>query len=210
MSGEYVGLERARALAGQSVRPLAPRSFPLVELAGLVAGGEALARVASPTHTASSKDGYAVRGAELASASPESPVALALVGRAVAGGPAATAVGPGQALAVTTGTVLPAGADAVLASEFARVEGDAVLALAPAEPWRNLLREGADVAPGQAVLTPGRIITPAQVGLLAAAGLAEAPAHPRPRVGLLATGREVVAPGQALPAGSVYASNLVS
>jgi molybdopterin molybdotransferase len=132
------------------------------------------------------------------------------VGRAVAGRPATTDVGPGQALAVTTGTVLPAGADAVLAVEFTRAEGDTVLALATAEPGRNLLKEGADVGPGQAVLAPGQVITPAQVGLLAAAGLAEAPAHPRPRVGLLATGREVVAPGHPLPPGSVYASNLVS
>jgi molybdopterin molybdotransferase len=205
-----VGLEQARELAAQSVAPLPPREVPLLELAGLVAGGEARARVASPTHTASSKDGYAVRGAELAGATPESPVRLALVGRAVAGQPASTPVGPGQALAVTTGALLPAGADAVLANEFARVEGDTLLALTTAEPGRNLLKEGADVAPGQAVLAPGQVITPALVGLLAAAGLAQAPAHPRPRVGLLATGREVVAPGRPLPPGSVYASNLVS
>jgi molybdopterin molybdotransferase len=210
MSGQYVGLAQARALTAASVRPLAPRALPLLELAGLVAGGQARARVASPTHTASSKDGYAVRGADLAQAGPDSPVALELVGRAVAGQPADRGVGPGQALAVTTGTVLPVGADAVLASEFARAEGGMVLALGTAEPGRNLLREGADVTPGQTVLSPGQVITPALVGLLAAAGLAEALAHPRPRVGILATGREVVAPGHALPPGSVYASNLVS
>ncbi len=208
--GGYVSFGEARHLAAESVRPLAPRSFGLARLAGLVAAAEARARVASPSLTASSKDGYAVVSADLAGAAPESPVSLELAGRLVAGQKAGQAVGRGQALAITTGAILPPGADAVLASEFAREQEGRVLALAPAEPGRNLLRQGADVAPGEVVLAPGQVAAPSLVGLLAAAGVEEVLAHPLPRVGLLATGREVVAPGQPLPPGAVFASNLVT
>jgi len=132
------------------------------------------------------------------------------VGSVAAGEKARQEVGPGQAVRITTGAPLPPGADAVLASEFARRQGQKVLCLAPAAPGRNVMPRGSDVRPGQVLARPGQVLTPAGVGLLAAGGWDQVPVHPRPRVGLLATGREVVAPGQSLPPGAVYASNLVA
>jgi molybdopterin molybdotransferase len=111
---------------------------------------------------------------------------------------------------VNTGAPLPPGADAVLAGEFARASGAQVACLAPAEPGRNVMPAGSDLQPGDLLVRPGQRLTPAAVGLLAAGGWSGLAAHPLPRVALLATGREVVAPGRPLPAGAVYASNLTA
>ncbi len=206
----YIGLEQARELVAEKTPLLPPRQAPLAQAAGLVAAATVEARVWSPSVTASTKDGFAVRGRDLEGASAETPVRLDLVGSVAAGEQVRQEVGPGQALRITTGAPLPPGADAVLASEFARVEGERVLCLAPAGPGRNLMARGSDVRPGQVLARPGQVLTPAGAGLLAAGGWEQVPVYPRPRVGLMATGREVVAPGEKLPAGAVYASNLVA
>ncbi|MBI5522952.1 MAG: molybdopterin molybdotransferase MoeA [Desulfarculus sp.] len=210
MPHDYVDFRQAQLLARRHLPLLPPRVLPLAQLAGLVMAQAAQAQVASPSVTACTKDGYAVRSADVQDATPQGPVVLRLVGTGQAGEPAGPRVGPGQAVRVTTGAALPPGAQAVLAREFARQEDERVLCLADAPPGKNVYPAGSDVAPGQVVVQAGQVVTPSLAGLLAAAGCHEAPAHPRPRVGLLATGREVVAPGQPLPPGAVYASNLVS
>ncbi len=206
---DFISLSEARAQVAAEVPVLAPVRLPLAQLVGRVAAQEARARVASPSVTGATKDGYALRAREAAAASPERPVALRVVGAVAAGEQTAVAVEPGTTVQVTTGAPLPAGADAVVPWELTRRQGDTILVLAPTEPGRNLLPAGSDVSPGQVVARPGRVLTPAAVGLLAAAGLEELAVYPLPRVGLLATGREVVAPGRPLPRGAVYASNLV-
>lgn len=210
MPQDYVDFRQARLLVRRSMPLMPPRALPLAQLTGLVMAQAAQAQVASPSVTACTKDGYAVRSGDVERAAAQQPVALRLVGSGQAGEPAGPRVGPGQAVRVTTGAALPPGAQAVLAREFTRQEEDRVLCLADAPPGKNVYPAGSDVAPGQVVIQAGQVVTPSLAGLLAAAGCHEALAHPRPRVGLLATGREVVAPGQPLPVGAVYASNLVS
>lgn len=205
---QFIGLGEAQELVARHLPRLPAAKLPLARLAGRVAAEDLRARVASPSVTASRKDGYAVRAADLAGADERSPVRLAVLGMVAAGEAPPAMVGPGQAIKIMTGAPLPAGADAVLPSEYTRRERDAVLCLAPAEAGRNLLAAGSDAAPGQMVARAGQRLTPGLVGLLAAAGLAQAAVYTRPRVALLATGREVVAPGQSLPPGAVYASNL--
>ncbi len=210
MDDSYVSFEQARALVRRHTPRLASRALPLSRLAGHVMAAPARAKVASPSVTAAMKDGYAVMAAELTRASEQHPVRLRVIGAVAAGEQPAAAVGPGTAIRITTGAPLPPGADAVLPVELTRLDGDQVLCLAPADAHRNVLARGSDVDQGQALGAAGRVLTPELVGLLAAAGCPEAQAHPRPRVALLATGREVVAPGEPLPQGSVYASNLVT
>lgn len=210
MPESFLDFGPARRLTLAAMPRTMPRSLDLAQLGGLVLAAEVRALVDSPSLTAASKDGFAVHGAELAQASPANPVALALAGSLAAGQPLGQAwVGAGQALRVTTGASLPPGADAVLAGEFARQEGGRVLCFNTAPPGKNLLLAGSDAAQGQVLAQAGQVVTPALAGLLAAAGLTRAQAHPLPLVGLLAVGREVVAPGQPLPPGAVYASNLV-
>ncbi len=210
MALDFIGLSEAKDLVERHTPLLPPRPLPLARLAGLVAGGRVTARVSSPSVTASTKDGFAVRGAELSSASPGSPVRLKLIGAVAAGEKADMTLGPGQAVRITTGAPRPRDADAVIAVEFTREDGGNIFCQASADPGRNVMAKGADVAAGQVVCEAGRLLDPAVVGLLAAAGLSEVPAYPLPKVGLLATGREVIAPGEPLPSGAVYASNLVA
>jgi len=111
---------------------------------------------------------------------------------------------------VMTGARIPAGADAVLANEFARVQDGWIYCTRDAEPGRNILAQGHDVARNKAIASAGEILTPAKTGLLAAGGLDQVQVIPRPHVGLLGIGDEVVCPGQALGEGQLYASNLVT
>ncbi len=210
MPADFVSYNRALALVAELTAPLPPLEFPLPRLGGLVLAEELISRVSSPSVTCSKKDGFALRAADVSGAGPEAPVRLAVAGSVTAGQRPDFSLGPGQAARVTTGAALPPGADAVLPDELARREEEAVFCLAPVEPGRNLLAQGSDVVAGEPVAGPGERLTPGLVGLMAAAGLDRARCHPLPRVALMATGNELSAPGEPLPEGGVYASNLAS
>jgi len=191
--------------------PLPPVEVAVHAAAGMVLASDIVAAVDSPPEPVSMKDGFAIRSADLAAASPESPVRLLLAGTATAGNPFSGTVEPGTTVRVLTGALLPAGADAVLSEEFAAQAGPGgVLCLADAGKGRNLLARGADVSRGRVAATAGTRLSPAMLGYLASAGCGTVSVHPCPRVGLLATGDELVAPGQPLGPGQIYASNMVT
>ncbi len=194
----------------ENASPLPAQYRQLVDLTGLAAAREAVALVYCPSLDSSRKEGYAVIGSELSSATEQAPVMLRLTGALTAGDRPAGIVLPGQAVRVTTGAPLPSGADAVLADEFARIEDGRLVCLAPAEPGRNVLPRGADVEPGDVLCRTGDILTPGLVGLLASGGIAGLEVHSLPRVAVLATGSEVHKPGEALGPGGLYASNMIS
>jgi molybdopterin molybdotransferase len=205
-----IGLGEAISLISEHLRPLPGAEVPVEDAAGLVLAEAAAARVDSPSLTVSVKDGWAVRSVDVASASTQSPVRLRIAGLAVAGAPIGPALGPKTAVQIMTGAPLPPGADAVLASELARREGDQVVALGDARAGRNVMPRGTDVAAGSVVARAGEALSPAMTGLLAAAGLQRVVVHPRPRVAIVATGDEVVAPGEPLGPGQLYSSNLIT
>ena len=115
----------------------------------------------------------------------------------------------GQAVRVTTGAPLPEGADAVLSEEFCHQVSDSIVAFNTAEAGRNILPRGRDIRQGEAVGEKGMPLTPARIGLLAAAGISSAEVYRNPRVAVIATGDEVVKPGRELREGQLYASNMV-
>jgi molybdopterin molybdotransferase len=192
------------------VSPLGNEEVDLEGASGRVAAQDLAALVDCPSVDASLRDGYAVRSAEITGASPQHPVQLRLDGLAVAGRAWAGTVRQGMAVRALTGAPIPRGADAVVSDEFTTVEGDIVTVTKGAEPGRNILRRGSDVAVGQRIVATGELLRPTQVGLLAAAGHGQLRVFRRPRVAIVATGDEVVAPGSPLPEGKLYASNLVT
>jgi molybdopterin molybdotransferase len=194
----------------ERIAPLGVEQVALADASGRVCAEDLFARVDSPSADVSFKDGYAVRAAEIAAASPQAPVRLRLCGVSSAGNPWNGHLEEGAALRILSGGRIPAGADAVLAEEFTRLEGEQVLALAPAGPGRNILPRGCDLLVGQRLIPAGAILRPAQVGLAAAGGHTQLPVARRPRIAILATGDEVVAPGEPLAEGMLYASNLVN
>jgi molybdopterin molybdotransferase len=109
---------------------------------------------------------------------------------------------------ILTGAPVPPGADAVVSEEFTRVLPGAVDALDPVGSGQNILPVGADIRRGQLLVSAGQYLSPTIVGLLSAAGLQRAPVVRRPRVAVLATGDELLAPGQPFVQGKLYASNM--
>lgn len=192
------------------LEPIGKETLPLLASVGRVACEDLVARVDSPTANASLKDGYALRSADVQDASEENPVRVRLVGKIAAGGDLTGMIGPGEAVRILSGGRVPDGADAVLAEEFTREEDGWLVALGTARLGRNILPARADIFVGKELVAKGERLTPVKVGLLASAGFAQVPVCRQPRVAVIATGDEVVAPGKPLPDGKLYASNLVT
>lgn len=146
-------------------------------------------------------DGYAVRAAD-------TPGRLRIAGQSAAGRPSETALAPGEAIAISTGAVVPDGADAVVPVERTEKRAGEV-EVAAASPGENVRPRGGDVRAGDTVVAAGTLLGPVQAGALASAGLAAVRCGRRPRVAVLATGTELRRPGEPLGPGQIYESNSV-
>jgi molybdopterin molybdotransferase len=209
MSPQYdIGFEEALSRTLEYLTPLAPVSLAVNEAVGLVAAESCVAKVDCPSAPVSSKDGYAVVRSDLEKLEANGKVRLKICGTSVAGGGLQMTVAPGTAIKIMTGARIPDGADGVIAQEFTSEEDGWVSCLRDSR--RNIIERGYDVAKGELVASRGEVLTPAKTGLLAAGGLSAVRIYPRPRVGILATGDELVSPGEPLKAGQLYASNLVT
>ena len=178
--------------------PLPPETVGLGAALGRVIAEEVRAPSDVPAFDNSAMDGFAVRSADaLAGAR------LLIVGESRAGAPARSALGVGEAFAISTGAAIPEGADAVVRVEDTRrAEGDLELLVA-VERDRDVRHAGDDVRAGAVVLAPGQRLGPAELGVLASVGRATLLAGPRPRVAVVTTGDELVGVQDALPFGGV-------
>jgi molybdopterin molybdotransferase len=195
--------EAARELVLREVVPLAAETVGLEECLGRVTAAEVRSPISIQPFDNSAMDGYALRAADTKGERPR----IRLVGESRAGHPAAIAVGEGEAIWISTGAMVPEGADAVLPVEETSEEGGAVLPSRPARKDENIRRAGEDVEAGQVLLGPGRQISAAEVAVLAAAGVAEIQCVHRPRVAILGSGDELVPPGEPLSPGQIHDSN---
>jgi molybdopterin molybdotransferase len=203
-------LEAARQRLLDTIQPLAAEKVSLCDSAGRVLAEKIVSPIDLPAFDNSAMDGYAVRSADVAVATPQSPIRLKLAGRLPAGGAFDGSVQPGTCIRVFTGSVLPAGADAVVMQEDTRIEPNApapVEVLVGVKPWENVRFRGEDVKAGAVLVHPGEIITAGRIGLMAAVGISSINVHQRPNVGLLATGSELVETGGELAPGKIYESN---
>jgi molybdopterin molybdotransferase len=205
----FISFDEALELTLAHVSPGETEVLPLDQLTGKILSEDIVAKVDSPSVTASRKDGYAIISSDLSEATGENHVELVLVGQLSAGDIADFQISSGQAARVTTGAPLPKGADAVLSEEFCEQSEDTILAYNTAEEGRNILERGTDIRLHETVAAMGEKLLPALIGLLASAGFDCAPVYKPPRVAVIASGDEVVAPGKPLPDGKLYASNLI-
>jgi molybdopterin molybdotransferase len=203
-----ISFNEAFQLTMQNIKPLGVEKVDLVRAEGRIAGEDLRAMVDSPSVDVSFKDGYAVQGRDVSSASSESPVRLKLVGRVAAGGSWQGELNSGEALRILSGAPIPLGADSVVSEEFTELQNGWVQVKNTADAGRNIISRGLDVKTGSVVVPAGSRLSPTSIGLLAAAGLAEVPVVRLPRVAILATGDEVLAPGQPAVQGKLFASNL--
>ena len=210
MRNELIGYQEALKLTLENITPLAVEEISLVESTDYVLADDVYSLVDSPSIDASLKDGFAVRSSEIAAATPANPVRLKVAASAAAGLPSQVVVKPGTAVQILTGAQVPQGADAVVSEEFTHLAGDDVIIKNHAEPGRNILPKGSDVAQNQITIPAGNTLTPGKVGILAAAGYDTIPVVRKPEIAIIATGDEVLAPGQPLTEGKLFASNLVT
>jgi molybdopterin molybdotransferase len=197
---ELLSLAEARTRVFERVAPLPAESVEVNEAGGRVVAEDALAAVDLPPFPSSAMDGFAVRSAD-------TPGVLPVVANIAAGVPAPRALELGEAMAIATGGVVPAGADAVIPLEYVvRYENDVEIADRVAE-GDNVRPRGGDVLAGSVVVERGVRLGPAQIAALAAAGLPEARVARRPRVAILATGTELGRPGEPLGPGQIYEAN---
>jgi molybdopterin molybdotransferase len=197
---ELLTLEAARALVLERALPLDRETVPLADAAGRVLLEPATAVVDLPPFPSSAMDGYAVR-------SVDTPGRLPVVGRIAAGAPATSPLGAGEAMAISTGGVVPDGADAVIQHERVVESDNQVEIVGPVAQGDNIRSIGRDVTAGAAVAPAGVLLSPARIGALAAAGVAAVVCGRRPRVAVLTTGTELRRPGEPLGPGEVYEAN---
>jgi molybdopterin molybdotransferase len=195
------GIDQALALVLARVRVLAAESVAIGDATGRVLAEDARAAVDLPPFDSSAMDGFAVRAAD-------TPGRLRVVGQSAAGSPSPHALAASEAIAISTGAVVPEGADAVVPVERTTRAGADVDVEAVAE-GENKRARGGDVRAGETVVAAGTRLGPPQAGALAAVGAAEVRCARRPRAVVLATGSELRAPGARLEPGQIYESNTV-
>jgi putative molybdopterin biosynthesis protein len=193
-------------------RPLGPETVPLGLALGRVLAEDVVAGVDVPGFDRSIVDGFAVRSADTLAASEVSPVRLRLNPEVLAcGHPPALAVEPGSTSVIATGGMMPRGADAVVMVEHAEPgeddEGAWIALRRPVAPGAHVGGAGGDIARGETVLRRFRVLTSRELGMLAAVGRAEVSVVRRPRVAVLSTGDELVAPGGPPRPAGVFDSN---
>ncbi len=184
-------------------RPLPAETVPLDEARGRVLTEDLNALRTQPPDAVSAMDGYAVRTADVAQA----PVKLKLISEVAAGHPFDGEVKAGEAARIFTGGVMPAGTDTVVIQEVTAREGDTVIIQKATAKGRNVRDRGIDFTQGQPLLRKGRHLTDRDLMLAAAMNYPTLSVHRRPKVAVLGTGDELVAPGSAPAAGEIVYSN---
>ncbi len=202
-----IELEQARGAVLTEAGALAAGRLPLRSALGMVLAEDLTATAPVPGFDGSAMDGFAVRAGDTRGAAPDSPITLSLSGESRAGAPAQLALGAGEAIRISTGAVVPEGADAVLRVEDASLADGRVLVEAEIEPGRDIRRAGEDIATGELVLAAGTRIGPAELGVIVSLGRESVECHRRPRVHVLASGDELFEPGEEMGAGGVRNSN---
>jgi molybdopterin molybdotransferase len=197
---ELLSLAEAQARVLERVEPLAGEAVPVAGSAGRVVSEDARALVDLPPFASSAMDGFALRSAD-------TPGRLPVVARIAAGVPATRPLAPGEAMAIATGGVVPDGADAVIPLEYVVDRDNEVEIPETVVHGDNVRPRGGDVSAGDVVVARGERLRAAQVGALAAAGVADVTCARRPRVAILATGTELRRPGEPLGPGEVYEAN---
>jgi molybdopterin molybdotransferase len=202
-----LSVDEARKIVLGTMRVLGAERVPVAEALGRVLAQAVVATRDIPPWDNSSVDGYALRAADAASAGSDRPVALSVIEEIPAGSMPTKTVLPGTAARIMTGAPMPEGADAVVMVEDTSCDGERVVIRAAAEPGESVRRRGQDVREGTVVIPEGRRVRPAEVGMLASLGHAAVMVGRRPRVGILATGDELIDLGESERPDRIYNVN---
>jgi len=198
----------AEALAriNGALKPLAPESVSVAEAYGRVLAEDIAVRVTQPPVAVSAMDGYAVRAADVATV----PTTLKVIGEAPAGAAFEGSVGASEAVRIFTGAPVPDGADTIVIQEDTARDGDTVTVREGSAEGRYIRPAGLDFSVGDKRLAAGRMLTARDIGLAAAMNVPWLMVTRKPRIALLATGDEIVKPGDTLGPNKIVSSNALA
>jgi molybdopterin molybdotransferase len=207
----YVGYREAFDLICANITTAGTEELPLAAGAGRITAVDITAAESYPSADVSLKDGYAIISGDIKDALPDKPVRLRVTGSVYAGPNFKGKVTRGNAIKICSGGRIPPGAEAVIAIEFTEEAGEnEILVKADSAKGRNILKAGAEIKAGEIIVKKGGKLLPGYLGLAAAAGINTVTVYRRPQLAIIGVGDEVVAPGEQLNPGQLYASNLVT
>ncbi|RLB56057.1 MAG: molybdopterin molybdenumtransferase MoeA [Deltaproteobacteria bacterium] len=200
-------IDEAQARIMAAFSPLPAEKRALADALGHYLTGDVAAKHDAPPFSNSAMDGYAVRAAEVAGATEETPVTLPVVGESRAGGPMPPPLAVGTTTRILTGAPLPDGADAIVMQEDTTRDGDTLTIRFASPPRHHVRAQGEDIRAGDVLLEDGTRVGPGAIGLLASQGHAEVAVHRRPRVAIVSTGDELRGIDEAPRPGTIVDSN---
>jgi molybdopterin molybdotransferase len=201
-----LSVDEARARIIAAFTPLAAETVSVVDALGRVLAEDLIARLSQPPAAVSAMDGYAVRAADVAKV----PTTLTMIGVAPAGGAFDGTVQAGQCVRIFTGGPVPQGADAIVIQEDTSADGNRITIRESSPAGRHVRPAGLDFKAGDVGLKAGRVLGVRDIGLAAAMNHPWLKVRRKPRVAILATGDEVVLPGEPIGANQIVSSNGIS
>ncbi len=205
-----LSVEQAKDRVLTGLLPLESESIPILSALGRILAQDISAAYDIPPHANTAMDGYAIRSADTTKASEQNPVRLRIIGQVAAGYVSSRSVSSGKAIRIMTGAPMPSGADAVVRFERTCLDGQDIEITQPVPIGDEVRIAGEDVRRGEVVLKKGRRLKPQDIGMLASFGKSNIEVTRRPRVGVLATGDELVAIDAPLAPGKIRNSNSYS
>ncbi|MCS7385367.1 MAG: molybdopterin biosynthesis protein [archaeon GB-1867-005] len=209
---KLITIEEALKLIKKHVNlsPVGVEEVDLLKAHGRVLAEDIIAKVDLPPFDRSEMDGYAVIAGDTYDADEDSPVKLKVIGKIEAGDEPKIAVEKGCAIEISTGAPIPPGANAVVMVEYTRQIGNTVEIFKPVAVGAHIVHAGSDLMIGEKILRKGTILTPREIGVIAAVGIDKVRVYKKPKIAIISTGSELVTPGASLPPYKVYDVNTYS
>ena len=206
--GALLAFKEAKAIVDANIQPITrTESVRLDDAVGRVLAGDLTAKLSVPPFDRAAMDGYAVRAEDTVGAGQFNPKVLKVMAQVNAGDVSAVAVSPGTCIQISTGAMLPKGADSVVMVEDTEAIEGSVKIFKPTYPKENVGKIGEDIKEGTAMLKDGAFLDAGKIGVLASQGLTKVTVYEKPKVAVIPSGEEVVAIGKKLKEGQLYDIN---